>query len=76
MISVKNNSGLYKFRDGKIYVDLKEMNKRQLMEEGIKEENIDVCPYCTSCDNNLFYSYRKEGATTNRHSVIIKLKDV
>lgn len=73
MVSVKNNKGLYEIRDGKIYVNLKEINKRQLEELGV--EYIDVCPYCTSCNNDLFYSYRKEGGTTNRHSAIIKLED-
>ena len=72
MVSVLNNKGLYEIRNGKIYVNLKEINKRQLKEIGVK--HIDICPYCTSCDNNLFYSYRKEGATTNRHSVIVKLE--
>lgn len=73
MVSVKNNKGLYEIRGGKIYVNLKEINKRQLEELGVKY--IDVCPYCTSCNNDLFYSYRKEGGTTNRHSAIIKLED-
>jgi hypothetical protein len=73
MISVENNAGLYEIRNGKIYVNLKEINKRQLEEIGVKY--IDVCPYCTSCNNDLFYSYRKEGQTTNRHSVIVKLED-
>lgn len=75
MVSVKDNQGLYEIRNGKIYVNLKEINKRQLQEIGISESNIDVCPYCTSCDNNLFYSYRKEGGTSNRHSVIVKLEE-
>ena len=73
MISVQDNKGLYEIRDGKIYVNLKEINKRQLEELGVKY--IDVCPYCTCCNNDLFYSYRKEGGTTNRHSVIIKLEE-
>ncbi|MGN0018105.1 MAG: peptidoglycan editing factor PgeF [Candidatus Gastranaerophilaceae bacterium] len=72
MISVMDNKDLYEICDGKIFVNLKEINKRQLEEVGIK--NIDICPYCTSCDNNLFYSYRKENGTTNRHSAIIKLQ--
>ena len=58
-------------RQGNIYVDLKGINKRQLEEAGVKE--IDVCPYCTVCNNELFFSYRKENATTNRHSAVIKL---
>ena len=47
------------------------INARQLNEAGVTE--IDVCPYCTSCDNDLFFSYRKENATTNRHSAVLKL---
>ena len=58
MVSVKNNKGLYEIRDGKIYVNLKEINKRQLEELGVKY--IDVCPYCTSCNNDLFYSRSEE----------------
>ena len=71
--TVKDFSRLYEIRQGSIYVDLKGINKRQLIESGVKELNIDVCPYCTVCNNNLFFSYRKENATTNRHSAVIKL---
>lgn len=70
--TVKDKDGIFEKRDGKYFVDLKEINKRQLQEKGVKE--IDVCPYCTVCDNDLFFSYRRENATTNRHSAILKLK--
>lgn len=53
------------------YVDLKEINKIQLAEIGV--EKVEVCPYCTCCDNDLFFSYRKENGTTLRHSAILKL---
>lgn len=52
-------------------VDLKKINARQLEEAGINK--IDICPYCTSCNNDLFYSYRKENGTTERHYAILKL---
>lgn len=71
--TVKNHEKLYEIRNGEIYVNLKGINKRQLTEFGLKEENIDICPYCTVCNNNLFFSYRKENGTTNRHSAVIKL---
>lgn len=71
--TVKNAKDLYEIRSGEIFVDLKNINKRQLVELGLKEENIDVCPYCTVCNNDLFFSYRKENGTTNRHSAIVKL---
>lgn len=69
--SVRDFSGLSEVRTGETFVDLKSINARQLFETGIK--NIDICPYCTSCDNDLFFSYRKENATTNRHSAVLYL---
>lgn len=71
MGTVKNSNGLSDTRNDEIFVDLKAINKRQLEEAGLKE--IDVCPYCTVCNNDLFFSYRKENATTNRHSAVVKL---
>jgi len=52
-------------------VDLKQINKRQLEEMGVNK--IDVCSYCTSCNNDLFYSYRKENGTNNRHFAMLML---
>ncbi len=69
--TVKDFTGLSQNRGGKIYVDLKSINARQLEEIGIKK--IDICPYCTVCDNDMFFSYRKEHATTSRHSAVVKL---
>lgn len=65
--TVKDTSNLYKGR----YVDLKKINARQLEEIGVG--TIDICPYCTSCNNALFYSYRKENGTTKRHYAVAML---
>lgn len=65
--TVKNTDGLYENRN----VDLKQINARQLKEIGV--EKIDICPYCTSCNNDLFYSYRKENGTKDRHFAVVKL---
>ena len=73
MVSVRNSEKLSEIRQGSIFVDLKGINKRQLIEAGLKVENIDVCPFCTVCNNELFFSYRKENGTTNRHSAVVKL---
>ncbi len=69
--TVSDFSGLYEIRNGEIYVDLKNINARQILECGV--ENIDIAPYCTCCNNDLFFSYRKENATTNRHSAVLKI---
>ena len=65
--TVTSGTGLIKGN----HVDLKGINARQLSEAGVK--NIDICPYCTSCDNDLFYSYRKENGTAERHYAYLKL---
>lgn len=65
--TVSSTDGLCKEKN----VDLKQINARQLQELGV--EKIDICPYCTSCDNDLFYSYRKENGTPERHFAVIYL---
>lgn len=55
-----------------MHADLKQVNKIQLLAIGLTK--IDVCEYCTSCQNELFFSYRKENANTARHSAVIMLK--
>ena len=69
--TVNNFDGLYEIREGQIFVDLKIINKRQLEEIGV--EKTDVCPYCTVHNNDKFFSYRNENATTKRHSAVLKL---
>lgn len=52
-------------------LDLKLINKFQLLAIGVKK--IDVCEYCTSCQNELFFSYRKENGNCARHSAVIMM---
>ena len=70
--SVEDFAGLSEIREGNIFVDLKRINERQLTECGVKQ--IDIAPFCTCCNNDLFFSYRKENGTTDRHSAVLKLK--
>ncbi len=65
--TVSDKTGLF---DGN-KVDLKKINSKQLEETGIKK--IDTCPYCTVCDNDKFFSYRKENGTINRHYAFMML---
>ena len=58
--------------NNKIFADLKTINKLQLEEEGIKD--IDIMEYCSVCQNDLFFSYRKEYSTTKRHAVLAQMK--
>ncbi|MCD8378704.1 MAG: peptidoglycan editing factor PgeF, partial [Candidatus Gastranaerophilales bacterium] len=71
--SVNNYSDLTVYRNNRPYVNLKKTNARQLEELGVPVDNIDICPYCTYCRSDLFFSYRRENGTTSRHSAVIKL---
>ena len=71
--TVDNFNGLYELKEDKIFVDLKKINKQQFIETGIPAENIDICPYCTCCNNDLFFSYRNENQTPMRHNAVLKL---
>ena len=46
---------------GKYLIDLKGINRKMLINSGLKEENIEVSPLCTKCNENLFYSHRRDG---------------
>ncbi len=60
--------------NNKIHLDLWKTNELQLLNKGILKENIDISNLCTSCNNNIFYSYRKEKGTNNRMASVMKLK--
>lgn len=49
------------YRDGKTFLDLLKASRQQLLENGIKEENIELANECTACHPYLYSSYRKEG---------------
>jgi len=70
--SVSDFTKLFEIREGNIFVDLKNINKKQLEEAGVEE--IDVCPYCTVHNNDIFFSYRNENGTTKRHSAVLNLR--
>lgn len=56
----------------KYHLDLKGINKRQLLEAGVKE--IQVSEHCTCCEPDLFCSYRGEQGTKIRMGAGICLK--
>lgn len=47
----------------KYLIDLKGINKKQLIEQGIPEASIEVSSHCTCCEADRFCSYRREGGT-------------
>ncbi|UTR09161.1 peptidoglycan editing factor PgeF [Evansella sp. LMS18] len=62
-----NSSKPYKqISDGQYSLDLKELNKKLLLQAGVKEENIKVSGLCTSCNEELFFSHRRDMGQTGR----------
>lgn len=60
--------------DSKWNIDLKKANRIILEEKDIPLENITISKICTSCSNDVFFSYRKEDGKTGRMSAAIVLK--
>ena len=61
-------------KNGRWYMDLIETNKKELSELKIKNENIFDSEICTSCHNDEFFSYRKEGALCGRIMSVMMLR--
>ena len=51
-------------------VDIAQINISQMKGQGIKEEQMFGIDLCTSCHNDIFFSYRKEGRTGRQLSFI------
>lgn len=57
----------------KYMLDLKKFNKLLLIKEGIPCENIRVSELCTACEDELFHSYRRDGASSGRNAAFIMI---
>jgi len=55
---------LYPKRNNQYFLDLKAINVKILLEAGVKPGNIEISPFCTSCQNDLFFSYRNKKKDT------------
>jgi YfiH family protein len=50
----------------KLFLDLVEANRRQLLDAGVLAKNIDAVGPCTACHTELLFSYRTEKGITGR----------
>jgi YfiH family protein len=57
--------------DGKGFVDLRECLRRQLIEVGLSDDQIDTTDRCTYRDQDEFYSHRRDKGITGRMAAII-----
>lgn len=56
------------------FVDLWQENIDQLLESGVLPDNIDCGDLCTKCNEELFYSYRRDDGKTGRLGTFIQLE--
>jgi YfiH family protein len=57
----------------RLYLDLWETNRRQLLAAGLDPTRIELAGICTGCRTDLFYSHRVERGGTGRFGVAIGL---
>lgn len=50
----------------RIFLDLVEANRQQLLAAGVAKKNIETSPLCTNCHPELLFSYRAEKGKTGR----------
>jgi polyphenol oxidase len=50
----------------KLFLDLVEANRRQLLDAGVLAKNIDAAAPCTACHTELLFSFRAEKGVTGR----------
>ncbi len=59
----------------KIFLDLVEANRQQLLEAGVLPKSIWTSPLCTSCNGDLLFSYRGEKGKTGRMMAVAGIRD-
>ena len=55
------------------YLDLWSLNREQLIQSGLSEENIEIAEVCNRCRDDFFYSYRRDGPKTGRYGALMML---
>jgi len=58
----------------KIFLDLVEANRRQLLAAGLARKNIEASQLCTSCRPDLLFSYRAEKGKTGRMMAVVGIR--
>lgn len=58
----------------KIFLDLAEANRRQLLAVGVPAAGIEVSPLCTACRLDMLFSHRAEKGMTGRQMAVAGIK--
>ncbi len=70
------NSDYVLKNNGKLHLDVLSANVDMLEEFGVPIDQIEISPYCSFKEKNLFHSYRRDGNNSGRHLGVISLKGV
>jgi len=62
-------------RNDRFFVDLPGFIERELCAMGVSRHNIEIAPWCTSCEQDLFYSFRREKERADRMALIAWLRN-
>lgn len=69
-----DTDGLFERREnGKTFVDLKNANRRRLLQLGLRDENIDVSTECTMCLPEKYWSHRATNGVRGSMAAMIVL---
>ena len=58
----------------KIFLDLVEANRQQLLAAGVPKKSIETSPLCTNCHPELLFSYRAEKGKTGRMMAVAGIR--
>lgn len=58
----------------KLFLDLVEANRRQLMDAGLAKKNIDASAPCTACHTELLFSHRGDKGVTGRMMGVVGIR--
>ncbi len=58
----------------KLFLDLVEANRRQLLDAGVMVRNIDTAAPCTACHTDLLFSFRAEKGITGRQMAVAGIR--
>jgi YfiH family protein len=58
----------------KIFLDLVEANRQQLLAAGVPAKSIEASPLCTNCNTDILFSYRAEKGKTGRMMGVVGIR--
>ncbi|GMB10875.1 MAG: peptidoglycan editing factor PgeF [Candidatus Improbicoccus devescovinae] len=70
--NIQENNIIYK-SNNKYHLNILEINKLNILNAGVPEENISICELCTCCNNDLFFSRRASQSGYGTMMAIIML---